>query len=350
MICTLLYPFDMGLDLDLKKDGTNTFFKVLNHEKASSLIFFDKHYYNVEIETRIYRFGCGLISISFQIDKNLQACTQISSLSSQIKIDGTELTEYCKILANRVIKESQIYSTHNYEKKLEEVEIFPVFIMEKLNTSADAFIAKNLKILYGIVSSESNYEKLSEFVLQQEPLINYGYYEDEIILIKKFGAFISSEESDTIVDVIRLSLVQWWVLKTFDYILEMELDEAQKHIANVPSGYKILSTFTQYNKFSKDSLDFNRDKLEIISSIHTSITEIENDWHLKTLYTNINKIFDTDELYKWVETKITRIEDSYENAKDFLSTNFFILLDIIFFLSLAWSIFDTWLLWKISAK
>jgi hypothetical protein len=97
-------------------------------------------------------------------------------------------------------------------------------------------------------------------------------------------------------------------------------------------------------------MDFDRDKLEIISSIHTGIPEIENDWHLKMLYTNINKIFDTEELEKWVETKITRIEDSYENARDFLSTNFFILLDIIFFLSLAWSIFDTFLLWKISAK
>src|SRR3989339_126274 len=350
MICTLLYPFDMGLDLDLKKEGTNSFFKVLHHEKAASLTFFDKHYHNIDIETRIYKFGCGLISISFPIDKNLQACTQISSLSSQIKIDGAELVTYCKSLASKTINEVQQISTHKYEKKLEEVEIFPVFIMEKLATSADAYITKNLKTLYGIVSSETNYEKLSEFVLQQEPLANYGYYEDEIILIKKFGAFISSEESDTIVDVIRLSLVQWWVLKSYDFILEMELDEAQQHIADIPSGFKILRTFTQYNKFSKDSLDFNRDKLEIISSIHTSITEIENDWHLKTLYTNINKIFDTDELYKWVETKITRIEDSYENAKDFLSTNFFILLDIIFFLSLAWSIFDTWLLWKISAK
>ncbi|HAX62469.1 MAG TPA: hypothetical protein DCX95_07980 [Elusimicrobia bacterium] len=222
--------------------------------------------------------------------------------------------------------------------------------MDKLTSTADIFITKNLKTLYGIVSAESNYEKLSEFVLSQSPLANYGYYEDEIILVKKFGAFISSEESDAIKDIIKLALVQWWVLKSYDYILQKELDDAQRHLAEIPSGWKILKTFTQYNKFSKDSMDFDRDKLEIISSIHTGIPEIENDWHLKMLHTNINKIFDTEELEKWVETKITRIEDSYQNARDFLSTNFFILLDIIFFLSLAWSIFDTFLLWKISAK
>ncbi|MDD5686838.1 MAG: hypothetical protein PHE88_03265 [Elusimicrobia bacterium] len=350
MICTLLFPFDMGLDLDFKKEGTNSFYKTLHSEKISSLNFFDDRYEEIDVESRIYRFGCGLIAISFKIDKNIQACTQIANLSSQIKINDTDITTYCRKIADDIIMKAQQFATHKYDSKFKDVEIFPIFTMDKLSVSADSFITKNLKTLYGIVSSETNYEKLSEFVIRQEPLANYGYYEDEIILIKRFGAFISSQESDTIKDIIKLVLVQWWVLKSYDYILETELDEAQKHLTDIPSGWKILKTFTQYNHFSKDSLDFNRDKLEIVSSIHTSFPEIENDWHLKTLYTNINKIFNTDELYKWVEIKITRIEDSYDNARDFLSTNFFILLDVIFFLSLAWSIFDTILLWKISAK
>ncbi|MEW6556657.1 MAG: hypothetical protein AB1349_04800 [Elusimicrobiota bacterium] len=350
MICTLLFPFDMGLDLDFYDESA--IFKVLHREKLTTLTFFETQYENANTEVQLYRYGCGLISITFNVysDETLSTCTQISCLSSQIKINGIEIISYCQKLAQNMIAQAQQYAVHRYDRKLEETEIFPVFVMDRLTSSADTFITRNLKTLYGIVSAETNYEKLSEFVIQAEPLANYGYYEDEIILIKRFGAFISSEEADTIVDIIKLTLVQWWVLKSYDYILQKELDDAQKHLADIPSGFKILKTFTQYNKFSKDSLDFDRDKLEIISDIHTGIPEIENDWHLKMLYTNINKIFNTEELEKWVETKITRIEDSYENARDFLSTNFFILLDIIFFLSLAWSVFDTLLLWKISAK
>ena len=351
----------MGLDLEFPDDNTVAVAKTLYRQKLSSLTFFDVVYENAEVESRIYRrFGSGLISVSFSVDpaptrrggvdKNLKACAQLSCMSLQIKINGTGIIAYCQKLSEDSIVKARQFATHKYERRLTETEIFPVFTMDKLTSTADIFITKNLKTLYGIVSAESNYEKLSEFVLGQSPIANYGYYEDEIIIVKRFGAFISSEESDAIKDIIKLALVQWWTLKSYDYILQKELDDAQRQLAEIPSGWKILKTFTQYNKFSKDSLDFDRDKLEIISSIHTGVPEIENDWHLKMLHTNINKIFNTDDIEKWVETKITRIEDSYENARDFLSTNFFILLDIIFFLSLAWSIFDTYLLWKMSVK
>ncbi|MFH1540574.1 MAG: hypothetical protein ABID79_01825 [Elusimicrobiota bacterium] len=359
MICTLLFPFDMGMDLDFAIDGLSVVAKTLYCQKLSQLTFFDTVYENAEVEVRIYRFGSGLISISFsvysdtnidEVDKNLQMCAQLSCMSSHIKINEIEIINYCQKLLEDIIVNAQQFSTHIYGRRFLNTEIFPVFTMDKLTSTADIFITKNLKTLYGIVSAEENYEKLSDFVLDQSPLANYGYYEDEIILVKRFGAFIASENSNVIMDIIKMSLIQWWTLKSYDYILSIELDEAKKHLASIPSGVKILKTFTQYNKFSKDSLDFDRDKLEIISSIHTDIPEIENDWHLKMLHTNINKIFNTDDIEKWVETKITCIEDSYENARDFLSTNFFILLDIIFFLSLVWSIFDTFLLWKISAK
>jgi len=350
MKCIILYPFDTGLELDFGRESGKPAYKTFLRTKVSKLVFFDVNYGVAEVDVGIYKFGCGLVSITFSTCNDIRPLVQISCLSSHIKTDGTEIITYCKTVSEDAIKRAGEFATHKYERKFEDVELFPIFVMDKLSVSANAFISKNNKILFGIISSESNYEKLSEFVLKQEPLENYGYYEDELILVKRFGAIISSEEADTICDIIRLVIVRWWILRSYDYILEAELDEAQKFLSDIPSGIKILKTFAQYNKFSRDSLDFSRDNLEIISSIHTSVKETENDWHLNILYKNISKIFNTEELYKWVETKITRIEDSYDSARDFLSTNFFILLDAIFFLSLVWSIFDTWLLWKISAK
>jgi hypothetical protein len=39
-----------------------------------------------------------------------------------------------------------------------------------------------------LVCGEPNYDALSDFVLEQEKLRNFGYYENELILIKRFGA------------------------------------------------------------------------------------------------------------------------------------------------------------------
>ncbi|OQA91509.1 MAG: hypothetical protein BWY26_00929 [Elusimicrobia bacterium ADurb.Bin231] len=350
MKCSILYPFDTGLELDFKPEPGFSVYKTMRKCSAGKAVLFNTDFGFADMDVRIYKFGCGLLTLSFAVDDNLQGLVNISCLSSHITIDDLGITEYCKKVSEDITKEAESFSNHKYETKLSDSEFFPVFTAAKLDVSPDSFIKKNLRILYGIISSDSDYEKFSEFILRQDMLINYGYYEDEIILIKRFGAFIASEEADIITDVIKLVIARWWLLRSYDYALETELDDAQKYLSKIPSGIRILGSFVHYNRFSRDSLDFSRENLEIISSVHSSVREIDSDWHLSMLYKNIGKIFNTEELYKWVETKITRIEDSYDNARDFLSTNFFILLDVIFFLSLAWSIFDTLLLWKISVK
>src|SRR5258708_3240978 len=100
-------------------------------------------------------------------------------------------------------------------------------------------------------------------------------------------------------------------------------------------------------------MDFSRDKLAIVESLYTvgsKIPRIDADWHLRTLYASIRKIFTIEDLYRIVDVKLGRIEESYNSAREFLSTNFFILLDFIFFASLAWSIIDTLLLWHIAHR
>src|SRR3954467_3418293 len=100
-------------------------------------------------------------------------------------------------------------------------------------------------------------------------------------------------------------------------------------------------------------MDFSRDKLAIVESLYTvgtQIPRIDADWHLRTIYTSIRKVFTIDEWYRTVELKLSRVEESYNSAREFLSTNFFILLDIIFFTSLVWSVVDTLLLWNIAHR
>jgi predicted regulator of amino acid metabolism with ACT domain len=109
----------------------------------------------------------------------------------------------------------------------------------------------------------------------------------------------------------------------------------------------------RYQTFSREAMDFVKDKLAIVDSLHNvqaNIPRIDSDWHLRTVYKNVEREFDIDDLSKAVDTKLERIEQSYNSARDFISTNFFIAVEIVLILSLAWMMLDTSLLFVIAQK
>ncbi len=208
-------------------------------------------------------------------------------------------------------------------------------------------------MLLGLLAGEERYEKLSHFVLDQEKLSNFGYYENEMVLIKRFGAVVFSEDYSTIIEMIKLAYAQYWSLRSYNFILDQELETSQKLLEKLPPYYKFWEIPQSYQRFSNEALDFDRDKISIVDSLYnvvSNVPKVESDWHLRILHQNVNTSFKIEELHRMVETKIERIEESYNSAREFLSTNFFLLLDVIFFLSLAWSIVDTFLLWKLYVK
>jgi len=173
-----------------------------------------------------------------------------------------------------------------------------------------------------------------------------------MILIERFGAVVYSPEAPDLLNLIKLAYSQYWSLKSYNFLLDRELDNTQQVLEHLPPYYKFWLIPNQYQRFSKEAMDFGRDKLAIVESLYSSvgpnIPRIDSDWHLRTLYASLRKVFTIEELYKTVDTKLERIEEAYNSAREFLSTNFFILLDIIFFVSLAWSVVDTVLLLKIA--
>jgi hypothetical protein len=171
--------------------------------------------------------------------------------------------------------------------------------------------------------------------------------------IKRFGALVFSQESNTILAMINLAFAQYWSLRSYNFLMDHELETAQKLLEKLPPYYRFWIIMQAYQRFSYESTDFDRDKISIVDSLYNvlgNIPQVETDWHLRTLHQNVKTVFKIEELHKTVETKIEHIESSYNSARDFLSTNFFILLNIIFLLSLVWSILDTFLLWKLSVK
>ncbi|MCB4791870.1 MAG: hypothetical protein LHV68_08280 [Elusimicrobia bacterium] len=350
----ILFPFDMGLELDFTGKDAASFFKEISARKMGSLSFEGVNFEEAEFSTQVYRFGVGMMQISFETLGDLNYLARISCNVEKIKVGKTGIISYCQASVESLMQRANKYATYHYEYRLKDTELFPIFLLkDPPSEDADAFIKKNIKPLFGLVVGEADYDNLSSFVLEQQELINYGYYENDIILIKRFGAVVYSQEADDIVEMIKLSFAQYWSMRSYNYILDHELDISQKHLENLPPYYKFWLIPSAYQRLSSEALDFDGDKISIVDSLYNvlaNIPKVESDWHLRTVYQNVNTVFEIEDLHKTVETKIDKIEESYNSARDFLSTNFFILLDIIFVLSLVWSIIDTYFFWKISQK
>ncbi|MBN1621429.1 MAG: hypothetical protein JW871_02425 [Endomicrobiales bacterium] len=350
----LLFPFDLGLELDFTGKDAKEFFKAIAQRKMGILSFEGRNFQKAEFYTQVYRFGVGIIQISFETEGDINYLARLSCNVEKIRAGKIGILSYCESSVESLVQRASKYATYRYEHRFGEKEIFPIFVLtEPPAEDADAFIKKHQKALFGLVVGEADYDSLSSFVIEQQRLVNFGYYENELILIKRFGAVVYSKEVNDIVEMIKLSFAQYWSMCSYNYILDHELEDSQKILKDIPPYYKFWLIPSAYQRLSREALDFDGDKISIVDSLYNvlaNIPKVEADWHLNTLYHNVNKVFNIEELHRTVETKIQKIEESYNSARDFLSTNFFILLDIIFFLSLAWSIIDTYLFYRIATK
>ncbi|MGQ0644818.1 MAG: hypothetical protein ACT4O3_04940 [Elusimicrobiota bacterium] len=350
----LLIPFDLGLELDFVGPDAKEIVKDVSSRAASDLTFEGRVFADVQLTGRLYKFGVGLIRLSFAVEGELDDLAALSCRAESLSVGRVKIAAWARSLVDGLIARAGKFATHRYERRMEDVDVFPAFVLEKGSVpAADDFVEKNRKALTGIVSGEPNYDALSDFVLEQEKLVNLGYYENEIILIKRFGAVVSSPESRTILDLVQLAYAVYWNLRSYNNLLDAEMDQAKALLSHLPPYYKVWTMPRQYQKFSEEAIAFGVDKLAIVDSLYNAavnIPQIDPDWHLRTIYKNVEKEFDIDDLAKAVEQKLERVEASYNSARDFLSTNFFIAVEIVLILSLAWMILDTILLFVIAQK
>jgi hypothetical protein len=348
----------LGLEIDFKGRAADEFFKSMSSKKTSvnvtSYEAAARFAPSVESTTAVYKFGVGVTQLKLSVECEMKDLADLSFAVENVRIGKSRLQDYARSVADGVMHRAQKLAVYRYEMRLPDVEIFPIFTAEEpLADDAARFIERNNRVIFGILSGERDYGRLSDYVLGQEKLVNYGYYENEIILIKRFGAFVASSDASAVAEMIKLALAQYWSLKSYNFIMDKELDTAQMLLGSMPPYYKFWRMPAAYHRFSVEAIDFDKDKISIVDSLYNvmiNIPRVEADWHLGTIHKNVNKVFDISGLSETVGTKIERIEESYNAARDYLSTNFFILLDIIFFLSLAWSVFDTILLFTIAKK
>ena len=74
----ILYPFDMGLELDLSGQAAGALVAELADASSHVVAFDGMDLGGGKISGRIYRFGVGVIELQFESDLTLDDCARIS--------------------------------------------------------------------------------------------------------------------------------------------------------------------------------------------------------------------------------------------------------------------------------
>src|SRR5258706_1757253 len=92
----LLFPFDLGLELDFSGHDAEEIFKQVSSRKTASVIFDGVTYAEASVVTQIYKFGVGSIEISFNMGTDLSHSAQLSCFAENVWVGKMPIIKYCQ--------------------------------------------------------------------------------------------------------------------------------------------------------------------------------------------------------------------------------------------------------------
>ncbi|MBI2070437.1 MAG: hypothetical protein HYT79_07505 [Elusimicrobia bacterium] len=340
---TYLYPFDLGLDLELNLRDEHYSKEILRSADAGEVLFEGRRIGTAALAGHLYPFGVGMLELTFDFQDSLAEASDLAVSCEKVHLGRYALNVFFQSQIETVLAKARRWARAAGPGRIESGrEIFPLLTLTPFheNLGAETFLNKNKKTLFGVVTGEPSYARLSEYALKKEDLKNIGYYDEEIILINRFGAFIHSKEEETLKELIRLALAQYFNAWAANAFLERSLQGAQRILENQPPYYHFWRMPSAYQQVSREQREFGKAKAALVESlhiVHIQNPKIESDWHLKSVHREILGAFESEGLAKTALQRLETIDSIYAHLGEQLSTMFFIFLDFVF---LAWLMVD----------
>jgi hypothetical protein len=114
----LLFPFDLGLELDFSGHDAEEIFKQVSSRRTANVTFEGVTYKDASIVTQIYKFGVGSIEISFDMDADLSQAARLSCFAENVWVGKLPIVKYCQSHVDSVIRQASKYADYHYEKRL----------------------------------------------------------------------------------------------------------------------------------------------------------------------------------------------------------------------------------------
>src|SRR5579872_4217219 len=92
----ILFPFDLGLELDFTGHDAEEMFKQVSSRKSAEVRFDGQLFSEATVATQIYKFGVGTIEIAFDLDTDLPVAARISCITENIQVGKMPIVKYCQ--------------------------------------------------------------------------------------------------------------------------------------------------------------------------------------------------------------------------------------------------------------
>lgn len=338
-----LYCFDLGMEVELPLKERSYAREVWHMPQAGEVFYEGRQLAQAQAAASIYPFGIGMLELSFALNGgDMQLASELAVNAGKVYIGRYALSVYANSQDETVLSRARAFARAVYSDRLDlGNEIFPlVWASPKDDLDAEAFLKKNRKTLFGVVTGEPSYARLSNYALEKEELKNIGYYEDDLILVNRFGAFFHSREHETLKGLIALAVAQFFHVKAANAFLERSLVKAGLVLQEQPFFYHFWRIPQAYQRLSAQQNAFAKAKVNLVESLNTTqaqIPQIESDWHLRSVHREILAAFDLDGQIKKATKRLETIDSIYSHLTEYHSTVFFIFLDFVFF---AWLLVD----------
>src|SRR5262245_37975871 len=109
----LLFPFDLGLELDFSGHDAAEIFKQVSSRKTDHVVFDGQTYEDASVVTQIYKFGVGSIEISFDMDADLAEAARLSCFAENLWVGKQPIVKYCQSHVDAVIRQASQFADYH---------------------------------------------------------------------------------------------------------------------------------------------------------------------------------------------------------------------------------------------
>lgn len=308
------------------------------------------------ITARVFRFGTGIVRITFVRDEwNLASLGRLSARAEEIQVNGRPIVQVVRELAVEIRKRLRPYAVATYETLLEGTEAFPIIQVGELppGPRGDEFVALHQRAMTAIVGGDARPGPLSSFARGAYPVESIGANVDDVVAVRENGAFVhlvpehrggateSLHDARRIAGLIELTYAQYWSLRAVDELVDHLQDEAYGFISRLQQGAAGALPLGEVLR----RLYRAREEHMAISNIVDDFLElpaIGYDIYLDAFFKRVQEVFGVGERTHRARERIEDLEESYEVVHGIISERrlfaieLLVLIVIVLELVLAW--------------
>lgn len=300
---------------------------------------------HVELKRYIKAMTFGVVLIEFAFDfKRLLGFEELRDAANckYVTVEGMEEQliklagdEFSKVILLASGKFKQVYEPPSI------VDSYRIIVDERLK-SGEEICAVLLNEGLGV---------LSDGIIAGMTKDAVTYSKKDRVIVSNASSYIYSEEyPEDFVNIIELSRIQLFELKTYDTILDKEIGKTYGMLETMPftQGILGLRLFSRnYKKLSQVALELMELRIELVDMIMDVMnsTKVTDDISLAYLYRKVNDEFRLNDWYESARSKLEELEGVYKMVIDRLdmlrsyTVEFLILvvivLEIVIFVALG---------------